>query len=376
VQSGGARCPELFTSNAKRLGLYEECGGNLNQLIAAKPRPTKKAHYCGDTQAIVDQGRRRRRLSAHSASIQDQVDEIFAYHEDRPAPLASVQSDSRRILQAPEPEPAGSGVPTLNPSPNAKNCTDAYQRAFSSTVPPGVCSGATCTMPCQKLITGMLKTCKDQTFSSHDSVHNIDVEYSFNQQAADAVKMLGPPDCAYKNGYAECGEICDPVQIEKLLNANSSDPSANGNCADFHLGVNFYKWNGCTTKDGNQHNANHRKQCWGRYINVVNKCSGCQNPFVEKLLADVTKAVAAKDCLLCSDSQDVSDKVHQLCCAGVDGILGNGDDPCSEHVECVDTVPVDCENPIKRTGVATCPGEKMEQSTQTHTLQVHIDALH
>ena len=75
---------------------------------------------------------------------------------------------------------------------------------------------------------------------------------------------------------------------------------------------------------------------------VVNRCSGCDNLFVQKLLMDFTKAVAQPECESCSGQQNVADKVHQLCCAGADGILGNGDDTCTDNIECLDTTELDC----------------------------------
>ena len=87
VQTGGIRCPHIFIEDARMLGLFETCGGRLEQLLAAKPIETAQAQYCDAdaSNAIIDPNEgsedpRGRRLAAADA-----VEELFAYFNDNPA---------------------------------------------------------------------------------------------------------------------------------------------------------------------------------------------------------------------------------------------------------------------------------------------------
>lgn len=121
------------------------------------------------------------------------------------------------------------------------------------------------------MITTMLVQCKGQTFHTEGNklTGAPDIERSFSQQAADAIRLLGPQDCTYEEGYRECGKQCSPLDILSVMNANSTvDGTNNAYCVDSFFMVHFQRWNGCVGPKGEEHNENHRNLCWQRYAEV------------------------------------------------------------------------------------------------------------
>jgi hypothetical protein len=104
-----------------------------------------------------------------------------------------------RVLQA---------VTPVQPSAGNQNCSAAYQAVFTSTLPNGACHSAHCGIACQTLISDMLHKCQGQTFTQ--TVDGTDITYSFSQQAADALRMLGPQDCTYEDASASANGTAAP----------------------------------------------------------------------------------------------------------------------------------------------------------------------
>ena len=134
-----------------------------------------------------------------------------AYARQHPfeGPAATIVHREPRVLQA---------VTPVQPSAGNQNCSAAYQAVFTSTLPNGACHSAHCGIACQTLISDMLHKCQGQTFTQ--TVDGTDITYSFSQQAADALRMLGPQDCTYEDGFASCHASCTPSDIMKTLNNN------------------------------------------------------------------------------------------------------------------------------------------------------------
>ena len=74
-------------------------------------------------------------------------------------------------------------------------------------------------------------------------------------------------------------------------------------------------------------------RCWDRYVQYVQGCSGCTDPFVQTFLKKTATATANTHCEACDQPQQIADKVRDVCCAGADGVLGTDDDPCTARVE-------------------------------------------
>jgi hypothetical protein len=361
VQSGGAQCPDLYVSDPGRLGLYEDCGGQLSQLLAGTSVESKTAHYCDDNNpAYVDPrpngedpapngedgtsggGTHRALQDTTTPSPEQRVEEMFAFLEQHPEEAhrqTMVTSAVHRAPTAGTPQQAQRRALQIPPNSQSTACQQAYQEAFAATLNGGACSGGSCTQQCQKLIHDMLEACKFQTF--RDPLATVDTEYSFNQKAVAALAMNGPRDCQYSLSFDSCAEFCTATGIRNVLNNDTK-------CANFFMGTLLLNsWNGCTDVNGKPIDDGVRKTCWKRYTTVVQKCSGCSGPgmdFVEQLLADLSEKVAADECDTCADAQETADKIQEVCCAGSDGILNTGDDPCSEHVQCVDHRRPNCSD--------------------------------
>ena len=340
VLSGAMQCPHEFITNSVLLGLYEDSGGSLDQLFAAEPVETTQAHYCKDSpHAYVDPNPGKRRLANRPLAEGKMTAELLAFYTEHPVSRTVPEVPGSTSIRNPR------ALQAIPPSPNSANCSKAYQEAFQATLPctpgkpdckNGDCSGAKCTLDCQKKITNMLTKCRDQTFTlDHDGTPT---QYSFSQQAANALAMLGPEGCTYSEGFAECHAECTPKYIIDTMNEKSGDDTnVDDNCVNTFMGISFREWNGCSKVGGDHsHNEAHKQKCWDRYLGVVQKCSGCKNLFVQRLVSDFAVANAEPECESCAHPDKVAEKVHQLCCSGADGILGNSDDPCALHVTCTD----------------------------------------
>lgn len=343
VQQAGTTCPHSFTSVPAMMGLFLDCGGNLQQLFAAAPVDTQTAVYCPDgfSGGIALPGSYDghttgggRRLSADEEQDVKRAKEILAYFSEHPEMVpddAAVEQSERRALQA---NPLGPGTP------DDPQCAFDYQAAFTATI-SGVCSHHTCTADCQQVITKMLSSCKGQSFNFKDPETNMTVTRAFSAKAVNALQLLGPADCAYHMGYQECGEQCNIVNASKALGQE---------CAIFFMGVDFHEWVGCGRSKANtpghcdadpddpnwclpQGGEATKAMCWERYVDYVEKCSGCTDPFIQRFLRTTAAATANTHCESCSNPQQISDKINHVCCAGADGILGNDDDPCDAKWE-------------------------------------------
>jgi hypothetical protein len=353
VQSGGVQCPELYVNDAGRLGLYADCGGQLNQLLASTSVESKTAHYCDDNPPpALTPDANRALQDTTTPSPEQRVEEMFEESRER-QPEETRKHPSEQGLRQTMVTSAPHRAPTADTPQRAQRralqvgsqseaCQQAYQSAFAATLPGnggvgGVCSGASCTQHCQTLIHTMLEACKGQTFQ--DPLATVDTEYSFNQKAVAALAINGPRDCHYSMSYESCDELCSPVGILDLLN---NEPGVYTECAKFFMGVDFHSWNGCTDAGGHPVSDVVKDRCWSRYTQVVQKCSGCSDPFVENVIFKLSKAVAQDECDTCAHPQETANKIREVCCAGADGILNTGDDPCTEVVQCVDHRRADC----------------------------------
>lgn len=334
LQSAGTRCPHQFTTDHKMLGLYLDCGGSLQQLFAAEPVDTATALYCSATsgQGIAmpgsyDNNNGGRRLS-DASDAEHRAEEILAYFSERDAEEVD-QVEAAPVHRALQGVPA-SGDP---------DCSYAYQAAFDATL-KGECSHHTCTAACQTLISTMVTKCKGQYFTQTDEATNLTVTHVFNDKAVTALRLLGPADCAYHNGYKECGDHCNIVNASKSLNGLANGETTNDpECAVFFMGVDFHQWKGCGTPSltpggpWNDVPQAVKDRCWARYVTYVESCAGCTDPFIQQFLKKTATATANTHCENCDQPQQIANKIRQVCCAGADGILGNGDDPCTPHVE-------------------------------------------
>merc|ERR1719238_1226524 len=99
------------------------------------------------------------------------------------------------------------------------------------------------------------------------------------------------------------------------------------------MGVDFHEWVGCGRSkantpghcDADPDDPNWclppggeatKTMCWGRYVDYVEKCSGCTDPFIQRFLRTTAAATANTHCESCSQPQQISDKINQVCCAG------------------------------------------------------------
>jgi hypothetical protein len=335
LQSAGTTCPHQFTTNTKMLGLFLDCGGNLQQLFAAEPVDTKAAVYCDATNGhgiampgSYDGGGGRRLADATEAELR--AEEILAYHQEHAVEehVEEVEHVHRALQGVPPPDVA-------DPA-----CSFSYQAAFTATV-SGECSHHTCTAACQQIISKMLSDCKGQYFSSNDGITNMTVGHAFTGKAVQALQLLGPADCAYHAGYQECGDQCNIVNASRALNGLGPGDSTtlNQECAVFFMGVDFHQWKGCGTPSipaggpWNDVAQSVKDRCWDRYVKYVESCSGCTDPFIQTFLKKTAKATANTHCEDCDQPQAIANKIQQVCCAGADGILGNADDPCTAQIE-------------------------------------------
>ena len=278
-------CPQQFTTSSSLLGLFLDCGGNLQQLLAAEPVHTKAAIYCDAT------------------------------HDHGIALPGSYDSGGRRALQgAPE---------VVGPPPEASSeCLASYQVAFDAAV-GGDCAAPHCTFNCQLKISQMLTACGGDFESSRDSATNMTIRTPFTAKAVAALQLLMPEDCAYSGGYQTCASECSIVQIAKELNGLDADDDIQ--CATFFMGVDFHSWQGCgtppTVAGGEWIDApqSTKDTCWARYVNLVSRCGGCSDPYVTQFFRKSATATANKHCENCTDPQKIAEKIREMCCVGGEG---------------------------------------------------------
>ena len=338
LQSAGTTCPHQFTTDHKMLGMFLDCGGNVQQLFAAEPVATKTAVYCDATngQGIAmpgsyDNGGGRR--LADASESEHRAEELLAFYAQN---AADELEEAEQAELAPA-HRALQGLPSGSVDDPA--CSMSYQAAFDATL-QGECSHHTCTAACQTIISNMLTACKGQYFTHTDEKTNMTVTHMFTSKAVTALRLLGPADCAYNAGYQECGEQCNIVDAARELNGllpgqTTFDPE----CAVFFMGVDFHEWKGCGTPSTvaggpwNDVSQAVKDRCWARYVSYVEGCTGCTDPFIQQFLKKAATATANTHCEDCDQPQQIADKIRQVCCAGADGILGNADDPCTPRIE-------------------------------------------
>lgn len=119
VQASGAFCPLNFTSDPALLGMYQDCGGDLAQILAARPVRTVRPNYCD--------GRDGNRRLASAEEVERK---------------ASSSTSSRTIIRMLQVDPGGSDQ--QDPA-----CSTAYHAAYSATM-SGDCdiTHSTCSACC------------------------------------------------------------------------------------------------------------------------------------------------------------------------------------------------------------------------------------
>ena len=341
LQSAGVTCPHQFTTDHKMLGLFLDCGGNMQQLFAAEPVTTKTAVYCHATngQGIAmpgsyDNGGRRRLTDASDA--EHRAEEILAFFREHAVEELDEEDDAVEAEVA----PVHRALQGLDPGAvDDPACSKSYQEAFDAAL-QGDCSHHTCTAACQTIISNMLAACKGQYFTHTDKATNMTVTHMFTSKAVTALRLLGPADCAYHAGFQSCSDKCNIVNATRELNGLAPGETTNDpECAVFFMGVDFHEWTGCgtpSTVPGGPWNdvaQAVKDRCWARYVDYVESCSGCTDPFIQQFLQKTARATANTHCENCDRPQEIANKIRQMCCAGADGISGNDDDPCTQQVE-------------------------------------------
>lgn len=168
----------------------------------------------------------------------------------------------------------------------------------------------------------MLHACRNSTFTQ--LIDGVNVTSPFDEQAVHALERMGPAGCAYHLGYDTCDEqICGSANVGNVLDG----------CADFFKGVQFEAWRGCVDKNNAVRPEAERQACWAKYVNISQKCSGCQDLETPDMLRKIAIAASAKECQTLSsdgncrseiaDVQRIADSIEQICCAGADGVLGS-----------------------------------------------------
>lgn len=333
LQGAGAECAHQFTTSSKLLGLFLDCGGTLNQLFAAEPIDTLAPAYCTDADASGSFPMPGRRLvDVPEAELRSESLPTYSWGRATEKLFAKVLERNewwytRRALQAAVP-----ADPNIDPM-----CQASQHDAFTSAV-NGDCSQPTCTSSCQKIISKMIHDCKGQSITVHDAAANMTYREAYLAKAVSALQEIAPPDCAYHAGYRACAENCNVANASRVLNGllpaeHTMDPE----CAVFFMGSVIHEWKGCGTPSTgggwNYAPKSLKDKCWARYIQYVESCSGCVDPFIQNFLYKTSLLNANTHCEDCDQPQGIANKIRQVCCAGSDGTLGSEDDPCTQHVE-------------------------------------------
>ena len=147
-------------------------------------------------------------------------------------------------------------------------------------------------------------------------------------------------DCAYQLSFLNC-------EYEPCRIGNIGQRLQDAGCTSMFLFQDFNSYTGCRKaedengKPGTQQPNALRDRCWKLFVNISDTCSGCTDGAIPELLEKVAIGSADSACepvhepkySYCNEVQDVANKVHELCCAGADGVLGNADDPCTQYVD-------------------------------------------
>jgi hypothetical protein len=316
VQASGTTCPRNFTTNPKLLGLYEDCGGDISKIFALTPQSTQVALYCDG-----QHGQGRRRQLSQGADVTQAQEAATAMGS---GPVSASSFAFRRVQQSP--------ITPANPE-----CDAAWNAVYSSMI-DGVCNvnmnGVRCTRACQTQITTMLRKCHNSSFTV--DVNGVNVTTAFSQRAVGILEGLGPLDCAYHLGYAQCdADICQIANMSAALQLSDTDPGQL-QCAQFFMGAQYLRWAGCqSTEGGMTQPSTTVKACFDKFAKISEKCAGCtKDGIIHSTLKQMALDTADTHCTQnCSSPQMIADNVQKLCCAGADGIVGTQDDPCSPQTE-------------------------------------------
>ena len=175
--------------------------------------------------------------------------------------------------------------PMPEPEPEHDLCQEAYKKAIQSAL-SGVCASPTAcsadrpNSPCQQLITTMLENCKDQVYNATDDEAGKIITRSFDQQAVEALQLLGLSNCDFHEGYDGCNATCHVDQARLEL----------GDCAKWFFTVNFQGFcepNGVDNSEACRSSGplgGCSAECMDRFFDFQDRCSGCSDPFVQSFL--------------------------------------------------------------------------------------------
>eukprot|EP01052_Picozoa_sp_SAG31_P012252 SAG31_NODE_712_length_12660_cov_9.298463_6_plen_696_part_00 len=377
VQSAGLLCPESFlvgAASSKMLGMFDECGGSIQQLYASRPSLKTQLLYCDDPSIsskgiAMPAGGAGRRLDAdeaeravlpenHAGVSMDELtgeepfeERVAAVKRSMHGPLSQLGGQRRRQQSAnsnctqnplaPGCEQFCKDNPTAAGCPQTSNltCSMKYQQAFVATI-NGSCSKSSCGVACQTKITDMLTACKGVTYTEPATAPaTTGPTRSFSQKAVVALQYLGPIDCSYSLQVQTCSLTeCTIGQAVQSLAPQ---------CATFFMGVDFHGWKPTACADPTSSTS-----CFSKLANFVGKCQGCTDPFMKTLLSKAA-AGEATTCGgdICTDYDEMASSIGTMCCAGPDGMVGNADDlPCNSATVGGTTfyLPTTCTPDVRR----------------------------
>jgi hypothetical protein len=300
----------------------------MAQLLAVEPVSTRSPLYCDAIPAAIG-GRRLMHSSPPSEAMQ---------LGERMVAKALAYDDSQRRTEIANSDPSSTLVPSHTRKlaedapayPADPACSEAYSEVFTAAL-FGSCSGynasethnafnPACLHSCQKAIDKMLRMCKNETVT--ETVGGVVVRHSFVQKASNALQVLGAPACVYHLGRDECDrDVCTLAALIHKLE--------DGKCAEINTSPSVYisEWKACSGGSNT---------CWDQFATLAQKCGGCQDGPIKELLEQVATKSAGSECFVqggCKDPATVATDIKSVCCAGRDGKVGTGDDPCKEHKE-------------------------------------------
>ncbi len=222
-------------------------------------------------------------------------------------------------------------------------CDVAYTGAYMSTL-NGACSATQCSDACQSKIDDFFRACAGTKYNETDPITGLVAERSFASKSGQALRVMGPADCNwYRVGSENCDSMCTMGNITG--DVSQTTKFEQHRC----IGVDpvslqsgpMAAWHSCESV------------CRAEFEGLVHSCSGCTDPVLAQFLADAGSKLMM--CTVGSHGQSgcaaMADGLDSACCAGLDGIVGNGDDTCSVRLG---QMPLVCsDNPVCAAAVKT-----------------------
>eukprot|EP01043_Picozoa_sp_COSAG02_P080271 COSAG02_NODE_18995_length_906_cov_1.140025_1_plen_239_part_01 len=183
----------------------------------------------------------------------------------------------------------------------------------------GECSQMACTPTCQAKIDAVRTSCANQKYNETDPITGIIAERSFMQKSIQALQLMGPVDCDYRVGYENCEK--EACSMANITGGDATTKYEKHKCITVDpitsQSAPMAAWHSC------------EGVCRAEFEELVHGCSGCQDPILTNFMAD-----AGRKLVVCATGNHgnctrLKDSLNSACCAGPDGVVGDGDDTCN-----------------------------------------------